>query len=110
MQDEALDESLNIREIIKPYIHRWYWFIIGAIVAIIVAWFFLRYSIPVYSTESTLLIKEVKKSSAGQPDMSVISELSGIGGMGTNSVDNEIEILKSKKTNAIRCKRNGIRN
>jgi len=97
MQDEALDESLNIREIIKPYIHRWYWFIIGAIVAIIVAWFFLRYSIPVYSTESTLLIKEVKKSSAGQPDMSVISELSGIGGMGTNSVDNEIEILKSKK-------------
>ncbi|WP_435525580.1 hypothetical protein, partial [Chryseobacterium indoltheticum] len=42
-------------------------------------------------------IKEVKKSSAGQPDMSVISELSGIGGMGTNSVDNEIEILKSKK-------------
>uniref|UniRef100_A0AAU6WNI2 non-specific protein-tyrosine kinase n=2 Tax=Chryseobacterium TaxID=59732 RepID=A0AAU6WNI2_9FLAO len=29
--------------------------------------------------------------------MSVISELGGIGGMGTNSVDNEIEILKSKK-------------
>lgn len=96
-QEETLDESLNIREILKPYIHRWYWFIVGGIVAVIVAWFFLRYSIPVYSTESTLLIKEVKKSSAGQPDMSVISELSGIGGMGTNSVDNEIEILKSKK-------------
>ena len=59
-QEEALGESLNIREIIKPYIYRWYWFIIGAIVAVIVAWFFLRYSIPVYSTESTLLIKEVK--------------------------------------------------
>lgn len=96
-QEEFHEETFNIREILKPYIHRWYWFIIGAIVAIIVAWFFLRYSIPVYSTESTLLIKEVKKSSAGQPDMSVISELSGIGGMGTNSVDNEIEILKSKK-------------
>ncbi|VXC55728.1 MULTISPECIES: GumC family protein [Chryseobacterium] len=97
IQDEAQEESLNIREIIKPYIYRWYWFIIGAIVAVIVAWFFLRYSIPVYSTESTLLIKEVKKSTAGQPEMSVISELGGIGGMGTNSVDNEIEILKSKK-------------
>lgn len=96
-QDEAQEESLNIREIIKPYIHRWYWFIIGAIVTVIVAWFFLRYSIPVYSTESTLLIKEVKKSTSGQPEMSVISELGGIGGMGTNSVDNEIEILKSKK-------------
>lgn len=96
-QEETQEESLNIREIIKPYIHRWYWFVIGAILTVILAWFFLRYSIPVYSTESTLLIKEVKKSSAGQPELSVISELGGIGGMGTNSVDNEIEILKSKK-------------
>jgi tyrosine-protein kinase Etk/Wzc len=97
IQDEAQEESLNIREIIKPYIYRWYWFIIGAIAAVIIAWFFLRYSIPVYSTESTLLIKEVKKSASAQPEMSVVSELGGIGGMGTNSVDNEIEILKSKK-------------
>lgn len=96
-QEEAQEESLNIREIIKPYIHRWYWFVIGAILAVVLAWFFLRYSIPVYNTESTLLIKEVKKSSAGQPELSVISELGGIGGMGTSSVDNEIEILKSKK-------------
>ncbi len=91
------EEKLNLREIIKPYIHRWYWFIIGIIVAIIVAWFFLRYSVPVYNTEATLLIKEVKKSTSGQPELSVISELGGIGGMGTNSVDNEIEIFKSKK-------------
>ncbi|CAD7811140.1 Tyrosine-protein kinase ptk [Chryseobacterium aquaeductus] len=97
IQQETQEESLNIRDIIKPYIHRWYWFIIGAIIAVALAWFFLRYSVPVYNTESTLLIKEVKKSSAGQPELSVISELGGIGGMGTNSVDNEIEILKSKK-------------
>lgn len=96
-KDETQEESLNIREIIKPYIHRWYWFIIGAILAAIIAWFFLRYTIPVYNTESTLLIKEVKKSSSGQPEMSVISEIGGVGGMGTNSVDNEIEIFKSKK-------------
>jgi capsular exopolysaccharide synthesis family protein len=96
-QEEAQEESLNIREIIKPYIHRWYWFVVGAVLAVTLAWFFLRYSIPVYNTESTLLIKEVKKSSAGQPELSVLSELGGIGGMGTNSVDNEIEILKSKK-------------
>ncbi|MCJ8152349.1 polysaccharide biosynthesis tyrosine autokinase [Chryseobacterium sp. SSA4.19] len=97
IQDETQEGSINIREIIKPYIQRWYWFIIGCIVAVVVAWFFLRYSVPVYSTESTLLIKEVKKSASAQPEMSVISELGGIGGMGTNSVDNEIEILKSKK-------------
>lgn len=96
-QEVLQEESFNVRDIIKPYLHRWYWFVVGVVVTSIVAWFFLRYSIPVFNTESTLLIKEVKKSSAGQPDMSVISELSGIGGMGTNSVDNEIEIFKSKK-------------
>ena len=95
--EEFQEENLNIREIIKPYLFRWYWFVIGVIAALIIAWFFLRYSVPIYSTESTLLIKEVKKSASGQPEMSVISELGGIGGMGTNSVDNEIEILKSKK-------------
>ncbi|OCK52680.1 capsular biosynthesis protein [Chryseobacterium sp. CBo1] len=96
-QEEFQEETLNIREIIRPYIYRWYWFIVGSIIAVILAWFFLRYSVPIYSAESTLLIKEVKKSTSGQPEMSVISELGGIGGMGTSSVDNEIEILKSKK-------------
>lgn len=95
-QEEAQEESLNIRELIKPYLYRWYWFVLGGIIAVIVAWFFLRYTVPVYSTESTLLIKEVKKSASGT-ELSVISELGGIGGMGTSSVDNEIEILKSKK-------------
>ncbi|WBV61577.1 polysaccharide biosynthesis tyrosine autokinase [Chryseobacterium camelliae] len=95
--DQNQEESLNLRELIKPYLHRWYWFIIGVIITIIGAWFFLRYSVPVYNTEATLLIKEVKKSTSGQPELSVISELGGIGGMGTNSVDNEIEIFKSKK-------------
>lgn len=96
-QEEIQEESLNIRELIKPYLYKWYWFVIGVIITTILAWFFLRYSVPTYSTESTLLIKEVKKSASSQPEMSVISELGGIGGMGTNSVDNEIEIFKSKK-------------
>lgn len=96
-QDENQEESINLREIIKPYLYKWYWFVIGAIITTILGWFFLRYSIPVYNTEATLLIKEVKKSTSGQPEMSVVAELGGIGGMGTNSVDNEIEIFKSKK-------------
>lgn len=97
IQENPEEENINIRELLKPYLRRWYWFVTGVILASVVALFFLRYSIPVYHTESTLLIKEVKKSTSGQPEMSVISELSGIGGMGTNSIDNEIEIFKSKK-------------
>ncbi|WP_241773505.1 tyrosine-protein kinase [Chryseobacterium sp. Leaf394] len=97
MQDQTEKEPINLREIIKPYIYRWYWFVILIFVSFVAAWFYLRYSSTVYSTETTLLIKEVNKSAAGQPEMSILSEIGAVGSMGTNSVDNEIEILKSKK-------------
>lgn len=93
--EQSQEEVLDLREQFRPYLSKWYWFVLGAIAAVVAAWFFLRYSVPVYSTESTLLIKEVKKSSSGQPEMSVISEISGIGSMGANSVLNEKQILKS---------------
>ncbi|KQS93215.1 capsular biosynthesis protein [Chryseobacterium sp. Leaf394] len=97
LQDQTEKEPINLREIIKPYIYRWYWFVILIFVSFVAAWFYLRYSSTVYSTETTLLIKEVNKSAAGQPEMSILSEIGAVGSMGTNSVDNEIEILKSKK-------------
>lgn len=97
IEEQSQEEVLDLREQFRPYLLKWYWFVVGAIVAVTAAWFFLRYSIPVYNTESTLLIKEVKKSGSGQPEMSVISEISGIGSMGANSVLNEKQILKSTK-------------
>ena len=97
MTQQVQKETVNLREILRPYLFKWYWFFVGVFLMIILAWFYLRYSIPVYETETTLLIKEVNKSSSGSPEMSVISEIGGVGSMGTNSVDNEIEILKSKK-------------
>ncbi|WP_262148723.1 GumC family protein [Chryseobacterium foetidum] len=94
-EDQPQEEVLDLREQFRPYLSKWYWFVIGVFIALVAAWFFLRYSLPVFSTESTLLIKEVKKSTSGQPEMSVISEISGIGGMNSNSVSNEKQILKS---------------
>ena len=96
IEQQEQEQVLDLREQLRPYLLKWYWFVLGSLVALVAAWFFLRYAVPVYSTESTLLIKEVKKS-GGQPEMSVLSEISGIGGMGANSVLNEKQILKSTK-------------
>lgn len=97
LTQQVQKDSINLREILKPYVFRWYWFVIGCFLAVLAAWFFLRYSDTIYNTESTLLIKEVNKSLAGSPEVSIVSELGGMGSMGTNSIDNEIEILRSKK-------------
>ena len=90
-------QEINIREIIKPYLRKWPWFILSALAALLLAWFYIKIATPVYKVQSTVLIKDAKSSGSAAGEMGVLKDLSGLGGMSTNSVDNEIEIFKSKK-------------
>jgi tyrosine-protein kinase Etk/Wzc len=85
--------SVNIREILSNYVYHWPVFFLGVFVCIITAFIYLRYTQPIYSINSTLLIKDDKKgtmSSGGD----LLNELNLLGS--SKVVDNEIEILKSK--------------
>lgn len=88
--------STKINEIIKPYIKKWPWFILSALICLTIAFIALKFMTPVFSIQSTILIKD-SKSSPSSGEVNVLQDLSGFGGMKTNSVENEIEILKSKK-------------
>lgn len=90
-------QEINIQEIIKPYVRKWPWFILSALAALVLAWFYIKIATPVYNVQSTVLIKDAKSSGSAAGEMGVLKDLSGLGGMSTNSVDNEIEIFKSKK-------------
>ena len=99
-ENSKVEESeIHIAEIIKPYVRKWPWFIIGALAALIAAYFYLKFTTPVYNVKTTVLIKDAKKAgnAVGGVDGEILQGLSGIGGMSTNSIDNEIEIFKSKK-------------
>jgi len=87
--------ELNLQELLKPYVRRWIWFVISAAILLILAVVYLRYSTPIYKTTSTVLIKDAKKASSLEEGL--LQDLSGIGGLQTSSVDNELEIFKSKK-------------
>lgn len=88
-------EEVNINEIIKPYLRKWWWFVLSVLILLALAIFYIKIATPVYSITSTVLIKDSKK--APSADMAMLSDLSGMGSMGTNSIENEIEVLKSKK-------------
>lgn len=90
-------QEINIREIIKPYLRKWPWFILSALATLLLGWFYIKIATPVYKVQSTVLIKDAKSSGSAAGEMGVLKDLSGLGGMSTNSVDNEIEIFKSKK-------------
>ena len=90
------EEEIHINELIRPYLKRWKWFVLGGIFALFIAFLFLKTQNPVYEVVSTVLIKDSKKSMGGQ-DFEMLGDLSGLGKMSSDGVDNEIEVLKSKK-------------
>lgn len=96
MNNNIQEEEIHINELIKPYLKRWKWFVLGGIFALFIAYLFLKTQNPVYEVVSTVLIKDSKKSIGGQ-DFEMLRDLSGLGKMNSDGVDNEIEVFKSKK-------------
>lgn len=95
---ENNSSSINISEIIRPYLRKWPWFIISAFIALVIGYISLKFMIPIYNVQTTVLIKDARNSSPMMgSDLGVLPDLSGLGGLKTNSIANEIEILKSKK-------------
>ncbi|MCW3159874.1 GumC family protein [Chryseobacterium oryctis] len=100
MNNSTTDESIkeiNIQEIIKPYLKNWIWFIIIPIITLSLTFVYLKFITPVFNIKSSVLIKDVKSSPSAGGEFAALQDLSGLRGMGTNSIENEIEIFKSKK-------------
>ena len=91
------DEEINLSELIKPFTKKWYWFLVSIIVTTFIAIIYIKTTTPVYKIQSSVLIKDAKKMSSASGDFGVLSGLGGFAGMGTNSIENELEIFKSKK-------------
>ncbi|UQB68753.1 GumC family protein [Epilithonimonas zeae] len=91
------EEEFNLRELIKPYLKKWYWFVISIFITLVLAVVYVKFTTPLYSIKSSVLIKDAKKMSSASGDFGVLSGLGGFAGMGTNSIENELEIFKSKK-------------
>ncbi len=95
--EQNKEEIINLKDLIKPYVKKWYWFLFSVLTAIILAVIYIKTSVPVYKIQSTVLIKDAKKMSSASGDFGVLAGLGGFAGMGTNSIENEVEIFKSKK-------------
>lgn len=88
------DDSINIREEVEKYLLQWKWFLLSALVFLTGAYFYLRYSTPIYKSTTTILVKDDRKGGIAN-ELSAFSELGLLSGVKSN-VDNEIEIIKSR--------------
>lgn len=103
-QNRPQEEEINLREELDKYIKFWPWFVLGVLVCICVAFAYLKVTTPVYHSLASIIIKD-EESKAPSSEMAAFADLGLLGGMGTNSIENEIGILKSKRmmTNTVKA-------
>lgn len=100
MQDLSVDksESINISELAAPYLRRWYWFVLGVMAMLILAYLYFKRQPPVYEMVSTVLIKDSKKTpSIPAAGFGGLGDLSSLGSLSSAGVENEIEIFRTKR-------------
>lgn len=90
------EEEINLREELERYLKHWPWFVVGALICVVLAFTYLKITTPVYHTLASIIIKDEKAKSPSS-EMAAFADLGLLGGMGTNSIENEIGILRSKR-------------
>lgn len=89
------EDSFDFRDMVESYIVQWKWFVFGVFVCLVFATLYLRYVIPIYSATATILVKDEKKGGL-QSELAAFSDLGIATGVKSN-VDNEIEVIKSRR-------------
>lgn len=86
-------EKVNLRKTVAKYLSKWPWFVASALVCVITAYIYLRYSVPKYQTKTTL------KFDKKQNDLtSALSDLDNLGiGLGnSDELKSEAAVVNSR--------------
>jgi len=81
----------NLKEMVVKYLRHWKWFLFSFIIALVLAFFYLKVQTPQYKITGSILIKDEKKGLGQQDDLMQQLNLFS----SNKVVENEIEILKS---------------
>jgi len=88
------EEDFNLREEIGKYLRYWPWFVVSGILALGLAFVYLKMTTPKYKTVASVIIKD-DESKTPAASLEGFSELGLLGGMGSNKIENEIGVFKS---------------
>ncbi|WP_264559535.1 GumC family protein [Flavobacterium sp. N2270] len=86
--------NFNLKEEVYKYLSQWKWFVLGVFLCLAVAYLYLRYSVPQYKANATILVKDDRKGGIAN-ELSAFSDLGMLSNIKSN-VDNEVEVIKSR--------------
>ncbi|MCZ2845110.1 MAG: Wzz/FepE/Etk N-terminal domain-containing protein, partial [Candidatus Bathyarchaeota archaeon] len=88
------ESNFDLKAEIYKYLTHWKWLVFGCILGLAIAYLYNRYTIPEFATEASMMVLSKEKNN-------VIGALpsggSNVFSIGENSLDNQIETLKSKR-------------
>ncbi|WP_316809627.1 polysaccharide biosynthesis tyrosine autokinase [Pedobacter agri] len=88
------EEGIDFKRILGKLIEKWHWFLISTIILLVASLLYIRFTPPTYRINAKLLVNDGDGGGASK-QASALMDLGGIIG-GKNSVDNEIEVLKTR--------------
>ena len=87
--------SFDLQAELNKYLKKWPWFLLSLLVAMILAWLYLRYTPKQYLTNASVLVSTSKNKSSSI-SMEDFTNMPLGGGFGGNNLQDEIAIMKSK--------------
>lgn len=85
-------ESIDLRHVITTYLKHWKWFVLCIVLALVLAFFKIRYSTPEYNAVAVVQIIEDNTSSS---ELSAFKDLEILAGV-KNKIEDEVEAIASR--------------
>ena len=86
------NENFSLREQLEYYFNYWKFILGAALLSLIAAFIYIKYSTPIYQSSTSVLIKKDKSGSL--LDASILEEFS-LGSSGSGHIDDEIQVMNS---------------
>ncbi|MFC4097889.1 GumC family protein [Euzebyella saccharophila] len=84
--------NLDLKETLDNYLKHWKWFLLSILIALILAFIYIRYATPKYAVQTQIQILEDKASGS---ELDVFQDIPILGG-GKNKVEDELQIINSR--------------
>lgn len=92
---ESNVNDISLRDQLRPFLSAWPWVILSVFICLLISSLYLRYATKQYQATASIIIKDTQFG-GGLSETGVLGDI-GLFGNNFNSVENEIEILNSKR-------------
>ncbi|NTE05550.1 polysaccharide biosynthesis tyrosine autokinase [Agrobacterium tumefaciens] len=95
MVQPVQEDTINLKELFNKLLDKWQLFLISILICLFAAFLYSVYTPPTYIVNAKLLVNDDEKGGGLGKQAGALMDLGGIMGS-KNSVDNEVEILKTR--------------